>query len=512
MARWFQLPAIDLRDGGDGDGDGDCNVEPDHKRLALWLTGGGAQQPEQVRDRLLLGHMIAEHLPASVAGGAASASSAAAAAEHAVEVAAAQRAAAQAQAQAEAAELRGKRLEDDMAEATRRHWAELQAAQQRCEQRQWSDLQGAQQRVEQSYASLAARTSDAAEAQRAVAAVARQLDARDTEMRALIGSMQSSLHAPEVERLKEALASSQAEVAVLRGSNHVKGVLGEAAVMAVMQRTFEDWSFTDTSARGAESDFHMANREGDAVVAVEVKNKSSVTLQDVDKSVRDARELSDRLGTRLAAYLFVSVRSRNIPRKGALRLELLAGVPVLWFAVDTPEALGDELARCARVLVDVGLLVQAQRRAAEVTAEAAAGDAGGSDAVRSDQARLGAAHAALVAGVGTHLSRLDAMRRALLSTQEAATALRRQVAGMASALEAAYRDLEEAVVSAAALAPAQAAQAQAAAAATAAAGGGGGDPLACEACDKAFASSRALAAHRRHCRGKGARHDDAADA
>lgn len=242
--------------------------------------------------------------------------------------------------------------------------------------------------------------------------------------------MTAGTRSAEEARLGMELAAAVAECERLRGCNHVKGALGEAAVMTALQEAFPSWAFLDTSAKGAQSDFHMTSPCGAHIVAVEVKNKATVTSGDVDKSVRDVGELADRLGGRLVGYVFVSLRSRNIPRKGALAVERVSGVPVMWYGAELPNpgmgmgVAGAELARFVQLLVDIGLVLAA-------------------DSALPAQAE--AERRPLLAHVDVHLRRLDTMRRAVDALQDAATTARKQAAVLAASLDAAYRELQAGV-------------------------------------------------------------------
>lgn len=367
--------------------------------LGLWLASNPA--PCDVKARLVIGHMIA-----------ARSERAAGAVNETLQI------------EHEMLKVRASKLED-----------ELQFASERARKLIDEELSATRARLEQQYSALSTRTSDAADAQRALVAMVERLDARDAELRTHV----SSLYATELERAKEALAASHAECALLRNSNHVKGNMGEAAVMASLKNSpaFADWSFVDTSGIGAESDFHMISAGGEHVVAVEVKNKSIVKAADVDKAMRDVRELQERYGDRLVAYVFVSLRSCNIPRKGGLALDAAPGseVPMLWMGMAAEEGDGlTSFARTVKVVVDAACILQRHRKDT-------------STMVECEKAK----HAAvtLIDKVGGHLQRLDGMRRALLNMQDAANSIRRNSDSMSAALDVAYREMEEGMITAA---------------------------------------------------------------
>jgi hypothetical protein len=241
----------------------------------------------------------------------------------------------------------------------------------------------------------------------------------------------ASFHTAEVQRLRDALTDAQQQAERLKGSNYVKGASGEAAVAAVFRRTFDDWAFSDTSSEGAQSDFRLESSRDGSVIAVEVKNKAVVTAGDVSKSVRDVRELLEKLGEgKLAGYAFVSLRTRNIPHKGSLAIECVHGVPVLWYGIDSSfsggqldDADAQDMARCAKLLADVG---RSLRAPATDTASAA-----------SDKQVV-----AVMERLAQQLKHIDGTRRTLASLQDALSAARRHAATVAASLDASFRDLE----------------------------------------------------------------------
>lgn len=125
----------------------------------------------------------------------------------------------------------------------------------------------------------------------------------------------------------------QAQIASLKGSNFSKGVVGEASVKQWLASTFTECEIVDKSGCAAESDLHVVRPNGE-FIAVECKNKASITVQDVDKSVRDVEFLHQKYGSKFVGYIFVSLRSLNIPRKGmgALEFHTESTIPVYWYA------------------------------------------------------------------------------------------------------------------------------------------------------------------------------------
>ena len=235
----------------------------------------------------------------------------------------------------------------------------------------------------------------------------------------------ASFHSTEMQRLRDALSDAQRQTERLKGSNHAKGACGEAAVAAVFRRVFDDWSFVNSSAEGAQSDFRLESPRDGSVIAVEVKNKAVVTSGDVTKSVRDVRELLEKLGDgKLAGYAFISLRTANIPHKGSLAIENVHGVPVMWYGIDTSFAENgaltgadaQDMARCARLLADVGRL-------------------------RSPKADDGK-NSAVMERLAQQLKQIDATRQTLGALQDALSASRRHAAAVAATLDASFRDIE----------------------------------------------------------------------
>lgn len=135
-------------------------------------------------------------------------------------------------------------------------------------------------------------------------------------------------------RLRECLKQKDNEITMLKSNNIVKGNIGEAWVKSVVAKWFCDIEIVDMSGSGSMSDIHLVNANDQRIV-VECKNKASVTLTDVDKSMRDIESLKETYGDRFVGYIFCSIKSYNIPRKGEFCFELIGGLPVVWFGVDS---------------------------------------------------------------------------------------------------------------------------------------------------------------------------------
>lgn len=118
-------------------------------------------------------------------------------------------------------------------------------------------------------------------------------------------------------------------------TNHQKGRVGEATVLKTLAEQCPDWEVRDASRNPAESDIHLVNARGELIV-FECKYKRIITLQDTDKSCRDIHHLGLIHGAKLIGYMFVSLRSLNIPHRGFY--EQVDGVPTLWVGMDDASA------------------------------------------------------------------------------------------------------------------------------------------------------------------------------
>jgi hypothetical protein len=224
----------------------------------------------------------------------------------------------------------------------------------------------------------------------------------------------------EVSRLMGDLEKLRAENDRLRNSNHVKGVYGETLVRSLLQEHLPSWTYVDTSGVGHHSDFHMVCPHTGRVLAVEVKNKGQVTNGDVDKSMRDARELKDRLGSRLVGYMFVSIRTRNIPKRGSLNLDIIDGIPILWYGAsdeDELRASGAELAKLSKLVCAVGA------------------------SYTDKQHDIAAAHT-VVQRARFYMEQLQKQRKVVTSMHGTLVTLKNNMNELLSEVDAMYRDIE----------------------------------------------------------------------
>lgn len=124
--------------------------------------------------------------------------------------------------------------------------------------------------------------------------------------------------------------------------NNGKGIMGERALAKVITRICGDLEVLDTSSKPAHSDLHVVAANG-SFIAFECKNKGIITKTDTEKSCRDIAYMKDVYGEQFIRYVFVSLRSRNIPHRRFF--EFVADIPTFWYGSDEHDAVesGDEV-------------------------------------------------------------------------------------------------------------------------------------------------------------------------
>lgn len=144
------------------------------------------------------------------------------------------------------------------------------------------------------------------------------------------------------------------ELNVLKSTNSYKGAIGEKCIRDVLSAHFTDCEVVDTSKTGGFSDVHVITKDGD-IIAIESKNKGTISTQDVSKSYTDIQLLKEAHGDKFIGYMFISHRTRNIPKKGHLHFEFDAqqGVPIIWYGVGEDENIEPGLVMLMKVLLCV---------------------------------------------------------------------------------------------------------------------------------------------------------------
>lgn len=111
-------------------------------------------------------------------------------------------------------------------------------------------------------------------------------------------------------------------------TNHDIGSEGESFLTSSISKVCRNWEIKDMSSFAAESDIHIVNIKGD-IIAFECKNKKNVQKNDVLKSCRDIAFLKGKYGDKFIGYMFVSLRSENIPHREFFHL--MHGIPTIWY-------------------------------------------------------------------------------------------------------------------------------------------------------------------------------------
>jgi hypothetical protein len=123
------------------------------------------------------------------------------------------------------------------------------------------------------------------------------------------------------------------ELQCFKSTNIYKGQQGEKLLRDIVANHFTNFEILDTSKSGGLSDVHVITDTGSCFV-FESKNKSTISVQDVEKSYADIQLLSSHYGNKLKGYIFVSHRTRSIPKKGHLHIECKDNIYIAWIGVN----------------------------------------------------------------------------------------------------------------------------------------------------------------------------------
>jgi hypothetical protein len=137
----------------------------------------------------------------------------------------------------------------------------------------------------------------------------------------------------KVADLEKEVARLTTELHCFKNTNTYKGQQGEKIVRDVLAEHFPACEILDTSKTGGLSDVHLITECGDMYV-FESKNKGIITLQDVEKSYTDIDVLEADCSGKLKGYVFVSHRTKNIPKKGNLHIEVKNNVYIAWIGAN----------------------------------------------------------------------------------------------------------------------------------------------------------------------------------
>ena len=167
----------------------------------------------------------------------------------------------------------------------------------------------------------------------------------------------------ELTQARDELKAKAAELRALKATNHGKGASGENALCDLLKRHFPRMSVRMSGSESHSGDLHLQDPASGDFVLFESKNKDRVTPGDVAKFYRDVDETGTTTinGGRCVGAVFVSLRSRGIPGKGDVALELRGGVPVMFVSFDNEEAATELLPSQAHVIVGLCFAMSCSR-------------------------------------------------------------------------------------------------------------------------------------------------------
>ena len=156
---------------------------------------------------------------------------------------------------------------------------------------------------------------------------------KNEEIRSLHSNQMTTVlqqkHETIVKQYESQLLIQSHQIASLKNTNFCKGIIGENLITDMLRSNFPEYTIVDQSGKAQESDIHFINKT-DQIIAIESKNKATITLQDVDKSIRDIEHLSTKYGSSFVGYIFFSLETPNIPKKG-ISFEIINDRPVIWY-------------------------------------------------------------------------------------------------------------------------------------------------------------------------------------
>jgi len=146
----------------------------------------------------------------------------------------------------------------------------------------------------------------------------------------------NGMHAQTITQKTRELEEAISKINILKNTNNGKCNMGELTVLEYLKNAFPHYTY-ERKGGGTEAhacDIHMIDENG-RVLAIEIKNKATITRDDVVKFEGDILNISNQMiGKKLVGGVFVSLRSINIPTKGELRLEYKEEVPLLYMGIN----------------------------------------------------------------------------------------------------------------------------------------------------------------------------------
>lgn len=169
------------------------------------------------------------------------------------------------------------------------------------------------------------------------------------ELQGKLDGLYKSVYEDSVQKLKDEIKKKDSEISALKSTNMVKGTIGENNIMNVLRETFTDCMIENTGKTSHACDVHMTLPEDKGKIVFESKYKSCIEKRDIDKFIRDVEEMSGVVD----GAVFVSLCSLNIPHKGDMYFEVVAGVPVLYIGFDNEDDFKSMFAKHMRMFVDL---------------------------------------------------------------------------------------------------------------------------------------------------------------
>eukprot|EP00798_Chlamydomonas_sp_ICE-L_P019561 gene19561-26243_t len=181
-----------------------------------------------------------------------------------------------------------------------------------------------------------------------------ELERRSTSYKDQVRDLQSTLTSmvkdSQVEQLRITVAEREAELKVLKSSNHMKGLTGEKVIMRYLEHNFPEYTINHTAPKSAKADIHMTNTDNEVII-IESKYKERITAGDVEKFYRDVSEVSK--AQKCVGGVFESVVNKSIPNKGSLCFEQRGGIPVMFLAFASECELQEQMRLYLKLFIDV---------------------------------------------------------------------------------------------------------------------------------------------------------------
>lgn len=123
----------------------------------------------------------------------------------------------------------------------------------------------------------------------------------------------------EIETLKDQIRDLRLRLPLKMITSTQIGQEGETMVLSVLKKYMPSWNFEDTAKTTACGDINMSHPQKTYTILIEVKNKQTVTKEDMEKFRRD---LYAQQQNGVAGGIFVSLRTTNIPGYGGFSVSM----------------------------------------------------------------------------------------------------------------------------------------------------------------------------------------------